>query len=159
MYLFDFYILWFLCVFTPINHNIGVHVRLTPRPPEFSTIKLTSDNFNEYISVNFSFFDYEMTTSNGGEYKYDIRVRMEISTTPRQPNLLFSEASIFIMRKDGFLTDCFFYPTPNCQLDSNGFSSVSCYVSTHTNWALFVPDISLDTLKIYPSGYVKVQII
>ncbi len=33
MYLFDFYILWFLCVFTPINHNIGVHVRLTPRPP------------------------------------------------------------------------------------------------------------------------------
>lgn len=63
------------------------------------------------------------------------------------------------MRKDGFLTDCFFYPTPNCQLDSNGFSSVSCYVSTHTNWALFVPDISLDTLKIYPSGYVKVQII
>lgn len=133
-------------------------------PPKFSTIKLTSDNFNEYISVNFSFFDYETTSLNEGEYKYDIRMRLEISTAPRQPNILFSQADLSIYTNEGALNENLYlhyvlYPSPKCQIDPNGYSNISCYVHTLSNVITHIPNISLDTLKIYPSGYVKVQII
>ena len=142
---------------------IGCSNNTTP-PPEFSTIKLTSDNFNEYISVNFSCFDYEITSLNEGDYKYDIRMRLEISTTPRQPNILFSQADLSIYSNEGAINENLylhyvFYPSPKCQIDANGYSNISCYIHTLSNVVTHIPDISLDTLKIYPSGYVKVQII
>lgn len=91
-------------------------------------------------------------------------MRLEISTAPRQPNTLFSQADLSIYSNEGAINENLylhyvFYPSPKCQIDANGYSNISCYVHTLSNVITHIPDISLDTLKISPSGYVKVQII
>lgn len=101
-------------------------------PPTLSTIELTKSNLFDYVSFNVNYSDYSISTIAD---KYIITCKVELSTTPRKPNIEFEDCSFTYNPQ--LLGVEIFLPSNSktiFQLDYNGYSSTSFYCYKETDY-------------------------
>ncbi len=132
---------------------------------EYKLVKLTKENYSDYIAINTNFSDYNLIALKesllDGQYFYTASVIVHISTASAKPNLQFS--NVQISYSVGSLSTTWELGngilSPNARLDCDGNSQCS-YTAIAENKLIDVlsPTIFLSTRNIVNTidGFVRV---
>lgn len=122
-------------------------------------IELTETNLHNYIAFNFNYFEYTVQPITETPYKYMVSFRVEITTSPKIPNINFYNVSIRYFDAGNDKSDEISIPfhwsiLVNSNLNSEGYSSTSFYVYSFSKIENIFPQLSFDNMNVYIDGYV-----
>lgn len=139
--------------------------KLTDSKTEYELVKLTKENYSDYIAINTHFSDYNLIALEesllDGQYFYTASVSIHITTASAKPNLQFS--NVKISYSVGTLSTTWEIGngilSPNARLDYQGNSQCSfTAIAENKMIGVLSPSIFTSTKNIVSTieGFVRV---
>lgn len=122
-------------------------------------IELTETNLHNYIAFNFNYSEYTVQPITSTPYKYMVSFRVEITTSPKIPNINFYNVSIRYFdagndKGDAVSSRFHWSILVNSNLDYKGYSATSFYTYSFSDAENTFPNFTFDNIKVYIDGYV-----